>query len=296
MSDPTINIGHLSTFYHTSFVLEGTDWLEREGLGVRWTLYPSGPDIVNAFERQEIDIGYLGLPPVIIGIARGVPIRCVGGGHVEGTVMIAQSQYRGLGEVGSISDVLRQFDGKTLGTPPKGSIHDIIARDLVDRSNLAIEVRNYQWADFVVQALVDGDIQAAVGTPPMAVAARRFGDANMIIPPSELWPNNPSYGIIIRTDAGLDERTIDTFLRQHERACALIREQPQEAAEIVVRLVQTVDPDFVMDTYKVSSKYCAALPDEYVRSTMRFVGGPKGYGIHPPADRRGGDIRFQIHP
>jgi NitT/TauT family transport system substrate-binding protein len=39
-----------------------------------------------------------------------------------------------------------------------------------------------------------------------------------------------------------------------------------------------VDPDFVLETYRISPKYCAALPREYVDSTMKFVRTLKALG------------------
>jgi len=54
--------------------------------------------------------------------------------------------------------------------------------------------------DFVLEALVDGDIDAAVGTPSLAAAAARACEAKIIIPPYALWPDNPSYGIVIRKE------------------------------------------------------------------------------------------------
>jgi NitT/TauT family transport system substrate-binding protein len=32
-----------------------------------------------------------------------------------------------------------------------------------------------------------------------------------------------------------------------------------------------VDPAFVLETYRISPKYCAALPPEYIASTMKFA-------------------------
>jgi NitT/TauT family transport system substrate-binding protein len=266
-----ITIGHLSTVYHTSFILEGTDWLQKAGIDAKWKLFASGPDIVKAFENREIDLGYIGLPPVIIGIARGIPFKCIAGGHVEGTVIVAQKEYGGIGEQGDVKAVLSQFEGKTIGTPPKGSIHDVIASDLVERLGLDIEVKNYPWADFVLDALVDREIPAAAGTPPLAVAAKRFCGARIVVPPHLLWPNNPSYGIVARSDLMEFEDTILTFLKMHEKACNFIREKPAEAAEIVSRLTEIVDPAFVLEAYGISPKYCAALSPEYVASTMGFV-------------------------
>jgi NitT/TauT family transport system substrate-binding protein len=295
-----LTIGHLSTVYHTSFILEGTDWLLKAGIDAEWKLFASGPDIVRAFENKEIDLGYIGLPPVIVGITRGIHFKCIAGGHVEGTVMLAQKEYKGIDELGDVAAVLSQFEGKAIGTPPRGSIHDVIARDLVDSLGLDIEVKNYPWADFVLDAMVDGEIPAAAGTPPLAVAAKRFCGAKIVIPPHRLWPNNPSYGIVARSEFMGSESTILAFLELHERACNFIREKPREAAEIVAGLTQIVDPDFVLEAYRISPKYCSALPPEYVASTMGFVKVLRklGYISRPVAEGEIFDFRFikKVHP
>jgi len=289
-----LTIGHLSTVYHTSFILEGTDWLRKAGIDVEWKLFASGPDIVRAFESKEIDLGYIGLPPVIIGVAKGIPFKCIAGGHVEGTVMIAQKEYRGIEELGEPGLVLRQFEGKAIGTPPKGSIHDVIVRELIDKLQYDIEVKNYPWADFVLDAIVDKEIPAAAGTPPLAVAAKRFCGARIVIPPHRLWPNNPSYGIVVRNEFMGSGDTILTFLKLHEKACNFIRKKPGEAAEIVSKLTEIVDKGFVLEAYKISPKYCAALPPEYVASTMGFVKvlNELGYISRPVSEDEIFDFRF----
>lgn len=278
MNPQCISIGHLSTIYHTSFVLMGTDWLNRAGIDVRWNLYASGPDIVKAFTREEIDIGYIGLPPTMIGIDSSVPIICVAGGHVEGTVLIARNQYQTLDELKELSAVLAQFEGKVIGSPPKGSIHDVIINHALKEGKLArIQVKNFAWTDFVLEALVDGEIDAAVGTPPLAVAAARACGAKILIPPRALWPNNPSYGIVMRKELMEHPEVVETFLQLHEKASNFIRMDPQTSAGLVAKVTGIVDQDFVTDAYRVSPKYCAALSREFVASTMAFV--PVLYGL-----------------
>lgn len=266
-----INIGHLSTFYHTSFILMGTDWLEKSGIEANWELFASGPDIVKAFEKKEIDIGYMGLPPAIIGMDHGVPLVCVAGGHIEGTVLIAMEKYRTYPEINDIDKVLRQFEGKVLGCPPKGSIHDVIINNIIKENDLDIRVKNFPWTDFVLEALLDGKIDAAVGTPSLAIAASRACKARIIIPAGMLWPDNPSYGIIIHKDQMRYPDVITEFLKQHEKASNFIRMNPREAAGLVSKITGVVDKDFVMDIYRVSPKYCAALSKEFIASTMAFV-------------------------
>lgn len=266
-----INIGHLSTVYHTSFILMGTDWLEKAGIHANWKLFASGPDIVKAFSNEELDIGYIGLPPAIIGIDRGVPIICVAGGHVEGTVLIARNKYITLGDSRGLNAALSQFEGKIIGSPPKGSIHDVIINNAINEAKLNIEVKNFAWTDFVLEALVDGNIDAAVGTPSLAIAAARACDAKIIIPPHALWPDNPSYGIVIRKDLMQSPDVTLDFLKLHEKASNFIRTNPQDAAKIVSKLTGIVDEEFVTSAYMVSPKYCASLSSEFIRSTMAFV-------------------------
>ena len=94
---------------------------------IQWKMFGTGPAMIEAFLNKNLDIGYMGLPPAIIGIDKEVPIKCVAGGHVEGTVMVANKDYKTLFQLDNkISNVLSQFKGKALGVPSKGSIHDVI--------------------------------------------------------------------------------------------------------------------------------------------------------------------------
>jgi NitT/TauT family transport system substrate-binding protein len=47
---------------------------------------------------------------------------------------------------------------------------------------------------------------------------------------------------------------------------------------MISAFVGVVDAEFVMDTLRVSPKYCAQLTDEYISSTMDFVGVLKKLG------------------
>ncbi len=268
-----LRIGYLPTMYHTSYILKSGEWGEKQSdLKVDWRLYATGPAMTEAFSKKDIDIGYIGLPPAMIAIDRGVPIICVSGGHVEGTVMIATKKYNPLKEYGEVHRVLEQFVGKKIGTPSRGSIHDVILRDLIEKLDLkGVTVENYEWAEFLPEALENGQIDAAVGTPSLLVAASQQMEVKMVLPPDVLWPNNPSYGILIRKELEKEAPLIMEFLKEHKKACTLIREKPSEAAKMVSREIRGLNVDFVEKTYAVSPKYCALLSREYIESTMAFL-------------------------
>ncbi len=266
-----LRIGHLSTFYHTSILMLAGGAM---GSDVEWRLFGTGLAIVNAFEKGEIDIAYVGLPPAIIGIDRGVDIKCVAGGHMEGTVISGGSRFRGFPEISDLEEVLKQFAGHKIGVPGKGSIHDVIISQLLRKFNLDedILIVNYQWADRVLEAMHMEELSAAVGTPALAVAVMRYTDGKILYPPSMLWPNNPSCGILVHNDfLDKDRETVERFLILHEEATSFLRNNSSEAARLISDYVGVVDEAFVLDTLKVSPRYCACLTDAYISSTMEFV-------------------------
>lgn len=261
--------------YHSSFILMSTDWLERAGIEPKWEIFGGGPAIVRALENNEIDIGYIGLPPTMIGIDRSLKAKCIAGGHVEGTVMIATAKYHTLDECNNNNTLfLEQFRGLSIACPPAGSIHDVIIRNYIKEAGLDEEIRilNYEWADMIPEAIMDGEIEAAVGTPSLAVVAKRYCDAKVVISPEKLWPDNPSYGIV--ASQNMIDNSHDTllkFIELHDKACRFIRENTEEASELVADTIKMVDADFVQDMYMISPKYTAKVSEEYIASTMRFV-------------------------
>jgi NitT/TauT family transport system substrate-binding protein len=300
-----IRIGHLSTAYHSALVAMGRKSLEKEGLKAEWQLFGTGPPIVKGLEDGHLDVGYIGLPPTIIGIARGAKIKCVAGGHEEGTVFIAISKYHSVYETGSISESLKQFEGKIIASPARGSIHDVILRYFLLKEGMGtkVEVQNYAWTDFILQDMEEGEIEAAVGTPCLQVALSLVAGLNIkpMATPHELWPHNPSYGIIASEAFMRDypERLL-TFLQIHKESINLIKSEPEDAARISSNVVGIVEPEYFTECYKVSPRYCAALPETYINSTMEFVGALKmqGYISRKVEREEVFDTSFieQIHP
>jgi len=270
-----LRIGHLSTFYHTAILLMADEKLEKNlGVDVQWRLFGTGPSIVDAFEKGELDIAYCGLPPVLIGIDKGVQIKCIAGGHIEGTVISAKAGFKGFPETSDLGDVLAQFRGGRIGVPGKGSIHDVILSDCLRRFNLEGEVSvvNFQWSDRLTEAVIHDEVSAAFGTPALAAAIIHYAKGRVLYPPSLLWPYNPSYGIISKTKfLESSGEIVGRFLLQHEIATSVLRDRQQEAAGIISRFVGFVEEELVLTALKISPKYCAKVTAGYISSTMAFV-------------------------
>ncbi len=294
-----LRIAHLSTLYHTSLILMSNDIGARLGVHVTWRLFGTGPAMLDAFDKGEVDLGYMGLPPAIIGISRGLRMKCIAGGHVEGTVLVARNGFKPLRERQSVAETLKQFEGKTIAVPQKGCIHDVIIRSYA--KGLRVAIKNFEWADFIPEALERSEVEAAAGTPALAVAASIACGARIIVPPSKLWPYNPSYGIIASGELIKEHpHMLEQFLRLHEDACALIRNDPKRAARIASKTVDFVDEDFALRVFGISPRYCASLPAEYIKSTMACIPTmiELGYIRKAPAEKDIFDRSFitRVHP
>lgn len=268
-----LRIGYLSTLYHTSHILMHQGSIDA-GLGsaAQWQLFGTGPAMIEAFSQGELDLGYIGLPPAMIGISRGMALKCIAGGHIEGTVMIGRADMGAAQDMHQRNDILARFEGKKIGAPARGSIHDSIIRHLLRTQGVAgATVVNYPWADLMPQAIADGEIAAAVGTPPLAAVAQAWYGLSIIIPPGLVWPFNPSYGIIVQAGMLKERGFLEGFIGLHEQACNCMREQPLDAARILSQAVKVVDAAFVQKVLAVSPHYCAALPEPYRAATMAFV-------------------------
>ncbi|MFX0057362.1 MAG: ABC transporter substrate-binding protein [Candidatus Hodarchaeota archaeon] len=273
---PNLIIGHLSTAYHTNFILMNSHELEKDlNAKIKWILFGTGPEMVQAFKNGQLDIGYMGLTPAIIGIDKKVPIKCIAGGHIEGTIMIAKSNYKTLADLNNnLHDTFSQFVEKIIGVPSKGSIHDVILSHYLHELKLLndIEVRNYSQAEFIATDMEKGLIQGGVGTPSLAIFASTILDSQLIIPAETLWPNNPSYGIFSRENyIKNNSDLIEKFLVFHKDASNLLRKSPDQAAEIISKTFKLLNRKYVKSVLKISPKYCIALSEEYIKATMDFV-------------------------
>jgi len=249
---------------------------------IRWKLFGTGPAMVKAFQNKKLDIGYMGLPPAIIGIDKKVPIKCVAGGHVEGTIVIANKEYKTLAQLNNkLSDVFSQFKGHAIGVPSKGSIHDVILNFYLKKYSLLedVEVKHYKQAEFIATDMQKGILAGGVGTPALAVFSSTIFDSHLIIPPEFLWKDNPSYGIFFHENIiDKEPEIVLKFLNYNKTASLMLRESPAKAAEIISTTFEIITENYVSAVLEISPKYCIALSEGYVKSTMEFVRTLKDLG------------------
>lgn len=277
----TVKIGYLPSMCQAIYVLKQHKTLERE-LGVdsvEYKRYESGPLITQAFAQGDADIGFMGIPPVMIGIDKGVPIKVIASTHSEGSSLIAKSKgYKNLTELGSIQAVLKQFDGKSIGAPGKGSIQDVIIRTELKKAGVNATIKNIPVASTLPALLNEGQIEAYVVWPPFEMEGVLKGYGDVAILSEELWPYNPCCALVV-TDKFEKEHpdTVQRLVELHNYASLFIMSHPEELAD-AANAELGINNETALASIEFSPKYCA-LPDErYINSTMEFVNALKDLG------------------
>ena len=242
---------------------------------IEWVLFGTGPEMVDSFQKGELECGYMGVPPAIVGIDNGVPIKCVAGGHIEGTVMISNQQHKTIDNLNKDHNaVLSQFKGKHVGVTSKGSIHEVILSHYLKQYHLQddINVHYYTQAEFIALDIKNGKLVAGVGTPALAVFTSTIVNSQIIIPAARFYPYNPSYGIFFREDVIEDfPEKVEKFLYYHKIASTLLRNHPEEAAGIISKNLAFADENYVKNVIKISPKYCIALSDKFIETSLEFT-------------------------
>lgn len=275
-----MRIAYLSTAYHTSHLLK--DFVKAE-----WKLFSTGMEIMRAFESNRIDLAYVGMTPVIYAKNKGLELICIAGGHVEGTVIAGRAER-------AFPDCL---EGKKVGTLAKGTMHDVILRS----TGKNFEIINYPYAEMLLNDFIDGKVDFVCGTPNLAVLAEKYG-AKIVCKPKDLWPWNPSYGIVVAQKFfEKSEELLVDFLIKHEWACNLLREAIDFAVQRIYRSFKgELKIGEIRKIVELSPKYCASLPFEYVESTLKLAEFMKklGYIERVPERSEIFDLSLidEIHP
>ncbi|TFF88060.1 MAG: DUF3834 domain-containing protein, partial [Promethearchaeota archaeon] len=271
-----LRIGHLSTGYHTNFILMNEKNLSKDlKREINWNLFGTGPEIIDAFRKNLLDLAYIGIPPALIGIDQGVKISCIAGGHIEGTLLIAKKKkYKSSLDLNdNIKKTLIQFEGQLLGVPRRGSIHDVLINHYVKKFNLEnhIEIKNYDQPELIALDVKNDKISAGIGTPSLAVFASTLFNSHIIIPPEKFFSYNPSYGIVVsKSLINQNPILIKIFLKYHKKAASLLRNHPKKAAKIISKSFEFLNKNYIKEIISISPKYCIALSKRYINSTKQF--------------------------
>lgn len=215
-----------------------------EGLDVDIKALGDGPVIQQALAAHELDIAYVGAPPVYQWYARGLK-----------SVILAKVNYGQAAVLaGSHSQIhdLAGLKGHKLAGVKKGSGMDVLLRGYVlgERAGLSPD-SDLDIVDMppgnMNAALERNIVDAAFSWEPFVSQALLRGSARLLLDVNQALPQYPWY-VVIGLPETLRERPDDVvkLLRAHRRAIAYLNEHPSESNAIIAeafRLESVQRPD-----------------------------------------------------
>jgi len=188
---PALRVAHLGTLAHAPVLIARERQLfEQIALPrrVEWTMFNSGPQIIEALFAREIDLAWVGPGPAVNGFARsnGEALRIISGLAQGGAGLVAR---RGSG----FKDA-SQLAGRRIATPQTGNTQDLALRHWVKSHGLrprdqggAVDILPMPAADQLT-LFKRGELDAAWAVEPWLSRLILEGPGDLLLDEAALWP------------------------------------------------------------------------------------------------------------
>lgn len=223
------------------FVMTGAGWTREAGLDVVMTKFESGPPAIQALASGTLDVLFVGIAPVAVARARGLPVKVVAASGIGGNGFAVQAPLAAAFDAasGRAAPAFAAFRAKTgrpakLATLPAGGTPTVALRYWLKTQAVAPE--DVQIVPMGIEAVQGAMLTGAVdgGTvlePSLTLVTERSPGIRRIITSVEMFPNLP--GVVVSVTepfAAAQPDAVRTLVRLAIRARALILERPKEAA------------------------------------------------------------------
>lgn len=273
-----VNIGyHPAMCLAAIYVAKDKSLFQRAGIETEIIEYQGGPPMIPAFHKKEIDIGFLGGPPAISAIDKGIDVSIYGFAHMEGSAIIVRE--------GSPFEKVEDLKGKLIAVPVFGSIQDVLTRITLKMHGLdpVKDVRLMEAGELggvgqLPTLLKKGDVDAYVAWPPFNEIPLVKGFGRPLLKPEEMVPYNPCCVIAARNEfVKKNPETFEKIMRITRDASIFSLAYPDEAAKSMKNVVG-YDVEVAKYSLQFAGNYCVLPSPEAVKTTMDILKSMKALG------------------
>ena len=223
------------------FVAQGEGWLKEAGLNPSFTVFESGPNMIQAFASGTIDFYVAGIAPLAVARSRGVDVRVVAATAIAENVFVAAPALAKFFVPGAPAaaafKAYRAAAGKParLATQPAGSVPnttlqywlwEVAKADKADVEIVPMGIDATQQA--VLVAAVEG---AIVREPALTIIQTRNPQIKLVAGGEELFPGQP--GTVVAVSGaflGKHRDVVQKLVASLIKAAELIKAEPGRAA------------------------------------------------------------------
>jgi NitT/TauT family transport system substrate-binding protein len=261
-SSTTVKIGYLPSDHDAAlFVADAQGLYKEKNITVELVPFNNGGDLMTAMASGDVDVGYVGISPVLSSISAGVPVKVISAAQIEGSGILVTSDS-------GISDA-KDLAGKTIATPGEASIQHVLLSAYLNQSGMSLDDVNESAMKVpsINDALKTGNIPAAITFQPYVSLGATDDNIDELVDSSEIVPGHPCCVVAASQDF-LDKNpdTAKDIIAIHENATNFINDsiKANKTSDVVDLLPEDIvaDPDAEAKSLE-SFPFVSGLSDEY---------------------------------
>lgn len=223
------------------FVANGEGWLKQGGINAAFTVFESGPNMIQALASGTIDLYVAGIAPLAVARSRGVDIRVVAATAIAENVFVAAPALAKFFTAGTAPAAAfkahKAATGKParLATQPAGSVPNTTLQywlwEVAKADKGDVEVVP-MGIDATQQAVLAGAVEGAiVREPALSIIQTRNPGIKLVAGGEELFPGQP--GTVVAASGAFvtqNPEAVQKLVSSLVRAADLIAKSPDKAA------------------------------------------------------------------
>ncbi|WP_305512325.1 ABC transporter substrate-binding protein [Methanobrevibacter sp. V14] len=259
-----VTIGYLPSDHDAAlFVADAQGQYKANGINTKLVQFNNGGDLMTAMASGDVDVGYVGITPVLSSIANGVPVKVISAAQTEGSGIVVAKDSG----INSVSDL----NGKKIATPGESSIQHMLLTYYLKQNDMSLS--DLKVSSMKVPSMNDalktGKIDGMITFEPYVSIAEKNG-AKVFVDSSEIIPDHPCC-VVVASDKFIDEHPNETqtILDIHENATNYINNNTDEAASL---LPSDIVSDVEVEKVAMSGfPFISGLNDTYKQKVMDFM-------------------------
>ena len=219
--DDTVKIGYLPSDHDAAlFVADAQGQYKDKGINTELVQFNNGGDLMTAMASGDVDVGYVGISPVLSSVSSGVPVKIISAAQTEGSGIIVSSDA-GISDASGLA-------GKTVATPGEASIQHVLLAAYLNSSGLSLDDVNESAMKVpsINDAIKTGSLPAAVTFQPYVSLGVTDDNIVELVDSSEIFPGHPCCVVVASQDF-LDKNndTAKDIIAIHENATKFINDE-----------------------------------------------------------------------
>ena len=267
--DDTVKIGYLPSDHDAAlFVADAQGLYKEKNISTELVQFNNGGDLMTAMASGDVDVGYVGIAPVLSSVSSGVPVKVISSAQVEGSGIIVTDD----------SDIENAQDlaGKTIATPGEASIQHVLLSAYLKANGMSLDDVNESAMKVpsINDALKTGNLPAAITFQPYVSLGETDDNIDKLVDSSQIMPGHPCCVVVASDDFIKNhEDTAKDIVAIHENATTFINDQIKagKTDDIVKLLPEDIvaDPAAEADSLE-SFPFIFGLDDSYKANVDAF--------------------------